>query len=179
MFFLSNVLAGFVAVLLSGVMLTETVTGHSADGKIVWLWARRPIDEVPKYVNTYPWKWIAQADHARVRAAIQARQACRYALRPALYGGKLWHVESLWLDYPSDDAPILGISRTYTGALDKLTKREREIVKAIPHFDNVRSAALLGVTVKSLRAAKSRLAKKLEINQAQLTAWCAAYADLA
>jgi hypothetical protein len=165
------------------VMLTESLTAHSADGTINFCWVRRAFDAEEKYIGTHPCDWIARNDCPSVRRALKSAAAgqivtVRYSLRPSLYDGKSWRVETVWMPFPSSETPILGWSRTYTAALDKLTKSERLLIKAIAQSEIVGSAALQGISSSAVRAARSKLAKKLGISPAELAPWCSALADL-
>lgn len=162
--------------------MTETITFHAANGKILWCWARQQIDDPAKYVGTMPTAWIDPADHLRVRHAIAVAAKggtvgpVKYLLNPKLYGGKSWQVETEWLRGPAG-APVVGISRTLE-ALPKLTQAEQKLFRQIATEGedcNVRDRQAKSI---ARRSAESRLARKLKISTKQLAPFCAAYASL-
>lgn len=178
-----NTVALFWLVLLvEGMTMTETFSLHAADGKILWCWAINRFDDPKKYVGTLPYVWIDKRDHSRVKAALNAAargkttEPCRYLLRPDLYEGRSWQVQTHWVPGPSKEMPIAGISRTLL-ALPKLTKSQIELLLLIPDHNTSGIAALLRKTSSSVRASKSKLAKKLRISQAQLTSFAISYAS--
>lgn len=163
--------------------MTSTVTIHDTSGRIIWCATQDQIDDDAKYIDTMPTAWIDPADHARVNVSIASAArgntvSCRYLLNASLYGGKSWQVTTIWQPGPNHHAAIVGVSRTYTPIVAKLTKAERELCKLLAALDEKSSAVLQWKKSSTLRSAKSRLARKLGILPSQLPAFCATYGDI-
>ncbi len=162
--------------------MPDTVTLHAADGTIRLCRVRQPIDDPNKYIGTHPSAWIDPQCHKAVKAALAAASdgkvaTCRYRLLASLYGGQSWDVETEWSPSGCATRPILGISRT-VAAIPKLTPTEKKLVKLIPIKNAASIAAMLGIKSSSVRAAKARLARKLNISVAELPAFCASNGDM-
>lgn len=160
--------------------MIETITLHSKDG-VIWDCAvRNQIDDPAKYVGTHPTAWIDKRFHARVKAALKAAAKgqtpapCKYLLAAELYGGAEYTVETLWRPCPAADMPIMGISRTLP-ALPKLTESQKKLIRDIAEK---RALPHAGGSSSALRAAKSRLIRKLKISAQHLQSFCIDYADL-
>jgi hypothetical protein len=157
---------------------TVTATTHAASGRILKCITFNQIDEPDRYAGSLPTDWIDPPDHARVKLAIAVAAkggspgACKYLLSPALYGGKAWQVETIWSYNPSDDAPVIGLSRTVL-ALPPLTAKELELVRELAN-----ATQALGRNKSTTRSARWRLAKKLGVDSSQLAAFCRTYADI-
>jgi hypothetical protein len=161
-----------------GMTTTVTATTHDHNGRILRCITFNQIDEPARYEGTFPWQWIDKADHARVKLAIAVAAkggspgACKYLLNPKLYGGKAWQVETIWSYNPSDDSPVIGLSRTVL-ALPPLTAKELELVRELAN-----ATQALGRNKSTTRSARWRLAKKLGVDSSQLAAFCRTYADI-
>jgi hypothetical protein len=112
--------------------MTETISLHEANGRIIWCWVRRAIDDPAKYVGTLPTDWIDRGDHRRVLQSLKLAAAgrksapCSYLLDASIYGGKAWRVVTEWHKLPTSETLLIGVSRT-NPALPKLTKAEQKL----------------------------------------------------
>lgn len=164
-------------------METTTVTTHYPDGRIRKCVTRNQLADSKAVEETYPWDWIDPREEAKVRKAIAAAAAggaetLRYLLRASLFDGKSLQCETTWFHNPSQDTPVVGLTRTFMVIHAKLTKKEAELCKLLAATDQKSNEMLQRKKSTALRVAKSRLAKKLGIVPGQLPAFCAAYIDL-
>lgn len=167
-------------------MLTETVTLHSPDGRIVFQAARNRIDDGndAPYIGTFPWEWAARPFHESIKTAL-ARAAIgqpigpvRYELDPARFDGGVWIVESNWLPSTSRDTPIIGLSRAWSAVVDNLSPREREIAKLLPDYTAKQIGRILKISASTVETHRGRIGIKVSASGGQLVAWCQAHREI-
>lgn len=165
-------------------MVTETFTLHAMNGLIVWFQMHNGEGfDASGVVGSYPWDWIAADDKHVAKAAFalavigHGNGPVRYSLDAGTFKGD-WIVRTLWYRVPSNETPVLGISSTWSGVVENLSPREREIAKLLPTYATKEIASILRISASTVETFRARIATKVGVGGGQLGAWCQAHHDI-
>lgn len=158
-------------------MVLHAVTLHAADGTTVW-----STDE--RFVGTVPWEWAAARDQERVKVAValclirQPTAPVRFEVCSRRYpSGGIQLADAEFKRLPTQEAPLLAITRIYTAMIENLSPREREIAKLMPDYTAKQIGRILKISASTVETHRGRIGLKIGVAGGQLVAWCQEHRD--